>query len=116
MNPFIIKESLRLAVAEYISANVRTEYDPVADMYYAYIWREGIVKGAVTKGKAEWEKVVKTFEAYCLDMRETIKKGFDSDAHLTFMVLNDLNQKATLLTITDGITHYDFMTEVLQNE
>jgi hypothetical protein len=112
MNPIIIKEALRMAIESRLSANVRVEYSSQANMYYAYLWRDDVVKGAVTEKKTNWEKLKKSFETYCMDLRKAMNAGLDSDAHLTFMVLNDRNPEETLLTITDGVTHYDFMTEV----
>ena len=115
MNPEIIKGALALTIQLNIKANARVEYRPEVKNYIVYLWKDGVLTGAVLKGKAEWDKMITAFENYCRELKESVCE-MEADAHLTFMIMNDKNFKQTLLTITDGITHYDFMTEGLPNE
>ncbi len=54
--------------------------------------------------------MIKLFEDYCTDLKKAAN-ALDSSAHVTLMILNDLNQFQALATITDGATLYNFMEE-----
>lgn len=115
MDPEIIKGALALAIQSSMKANAHVEYRPKVKNYIVYLWKDGVLTGAVVKGKSEWDRMITAFENYCRELKESVCE-METDAHLTFMIMNDKNLKQTLLAITDGITYYDFMTEVSKND
>ena len=108
----IIKAVLETSVKENLTKNVKVEYNPDANNYRISIWKKGVSAGTIIRTKkqgiSKWNHFMKSLERYCCDLKKSIDT-MDSTAHVTLMVLNDTNLERTLLTITDGITHYNFM-------
>ena len=113
-NPEIIKSVIMIAVKANLTDDVKIDYDPATNNYRVSVWKKGITTGTLVRTKKEgidkWNKLITYFENYCRDLKISVNT-MDAEAHVTIMILNDLNLKQTLLTITDGITHYDFMLE-----
>lgn len=56
--------------------------------------------------RAEWDKVVDSLEELCKSAKDAVA-AFDNDAHISLMLLNDLNKENTLLGIYDGYTIFN---------
>lgn len=110
--PEIIRMVLEMTVKENLTENVRVDYSSAASNYRISVWKKGISAGAVIRtekqGISGWKNMVRTFENYCRDLKKSVNT-MDADAHITLMVLNDLNPEHTLLTVTDGAAVYDFL-------
>ena len=108
----IIQAALEVTVKKDITENVRVEYNPDVNNYKILIWKKGVSAGTIIRTKKQgigkWNHMIKSFEKYCHDLKKSVNT-MDSTAHVTLLVLNDMNLSQTLLTITDGITHYNFM-------
>ncbi|MDE6707879.1 MAG: hypothetical protein K2K06_07580 [Oscillospiraceae bacterium] len=108
----IIKAVLETSVKENLTKNVKVEYNPDANNYRISIWKKGVSAGTIIRTKKQgigkWNHMIKSFEKYCHDLKKSVST-MDSTAHVTLLVLNDMNLSRTLLTITDGITHYNFI-------
>ncbi|MDE6708347.1 MAG: hypothetical protein K2K06_09980 [Oscillospiraceae bacterium] len=108
----IIKAVLEISVKENFTENVKVEYNPDVNNYKISVWKKGVSAGTIIRTKkqgiSKWNHFMKSLERYCCDLKKSIDT-MDSTAHVTLMVLNDTNLERTLLTITDGITHYNFM-------
>ena len=111
-SPEIIGAVLETSVKENLTENVKVEYNSDANNYRISIWKKGVSTGTIIRTKKQsiykWHHLIKTFERYCRDLKKSVST-MDSTAHVTLLVLNDTNLSQTLLTITDGITHYNFM-------
>ena len=111
-SPEIIKAVLETSVKENLTENVKIDYSPDVNNYRISVWKKGISAGAIIRTKkqgiSKWNHFMKSLEKYCCDLKKSVDT-MDSTAHVTLMVLNDTNLERTLLTITDGITHYNFM-------
>ena len=106
----IIGKALEITVKEQITENALVSYNPATNNYRIQIWKDGVSAGAFIRGIKKWNQMIKLFENYCTDLKKATNK-LDSSAHVTLMILNDLNHFQTLATITDGATLYNFMEE-----
>lgn len=117
--PELIKMVLEITVKENLTSNVKVEYDSKTRNYRVSIWKTGVAAGIIVRTQKEtirkWHKLIKSFENYCRDLKKSVNT-MAPKSHVTMLVLNDQNLDHTLLTITDGITHYDFMVGGLQND
>lgn len=108
----IIQAALEVRVRKDITENVRVEYNPDANNYKILIWKKGISVGVITRtrvqGIFQWQHVKKKLERYCRDLKNSTSE-FDATAHVTLMLLNDMNLNYVLLSIMDGFTYYDFL-------
>ena len=109
-SPEIIGKALEITVKEQITENVLVAYNSASNNYRIQIWKDGVSAGAFIRGIKKWNAMIKLFENYCTDLKKATNE-LDSSAHVTLMILNDLNQFQTLATITDGATLYNFMEE-----
>ncbi|MDE7094699.1 MAG: hypothetical protein K2O52_07290 [Oscillospiraceae bacterium] len=104
----IIKAVLETSVKENLTENVKIDYSPDANNYRISIWKKGVSAGTIIRTKKQgigkWNHMIKSFEKYCHDLKKSVNT-MDSTAHVTLLVLNDMNLSQTLLTIT----HYNFM-------
>ena len=109
-SPEIIGKALEITVKEQITENALVSHNPATNNYRIQIWKNGISAGAVLHGIKKWNAMIKLFESYCTDLKKAVSE-MDSSAHVTLMIVNDLNHFQTLATITDGATLYNFMEE-----
>jgi hypothetical protein len=109
-SPEIIGKALEITVKEQITENVLVSHNSASNNYRIQIWKDGVSAGAVIHGIKKWNQMIKLFEDYCTDLKKATN-ALDSSAHVTLMILNDLNQFQALATITDGATLYNFMEE-----
>ena len=110
-SPEIIGKALEMLVKEQITENALVSHNSESNNYRVQIWKDGISAGAVLHGIKKWNQMIKLFENYCTDLKKAVSE-IDSSAHVTLMILNDLNHFQTLATITDGATLYNFMEEL----
>ena len=109
-SPEIIGKALEITVKEQITENALVSHNSATNNYRIQIWKDGVSAGAVIRGIKKWNAMIKLFENYCTDLKKASNE-LDSSAHVTLMILNDLNHFQTLATITDGATLYNFMGE-----
>lgn len=111
-NSKIIGAVLETSIKENLRGNVKIDYSPDVNNYRISVWKKGISAGAIIRTKkhgiSKWNRLIKSFEKYCCDLKKSVNT-MDSTAHVTLLILNDMNLSQTLLSITDGITHYNFM-------
>ena len=102
-SPEIIGKALEMLVKEQITKNALVSHNSES--------KDGISAGAVLHGIKKWNQMIKLFENYCTDLKKAVSE-MDSSAHVTLMIVNDLNHFQTLATITDGAVLYNFMEEL----
>ena len=110
-SPEIIGKALEMLAKEQITENALVSHNPATNNYRIQIWKDGVSAGAVICGIKKWNQMIKLFENYCTDLKKAVSE-MDSSAHVTLMIVNDLNHFQTLVTITDGATLYNFMEEL----
>ena len=114
-NPEIIGKALEITVKEQITENALVSHNSATNNYRIQIWKDGVSAGAVIRGIKKWNAMIKLFENYCTDLKKAVNE-MDSNAHVTLMIVNDMNHFQTLATITDGATLYNFMEEKVNAE
>lgn len=116
-NSETIRALIEFTVRANLTENVRVDYNPAANNYRISVWKKGISAGTVIRTRKQgikgWKRMIGSFEKYCSDLKKSVNT-MDSEAHITLMVLNDMNPGQTLLTVTDGAVIYDFMTNTTQ--
>ena len=110
-SPEIIGKALEITVKEQITENVLVSHNSASNNYRIQIWKDGVSAGAVIRGIKKWNAMIKLFENYCTDLKKAVSE-MDSNAHVTLMIVNDLNHFQTLATITNGAVLYNFMEEL----
>lgn len=103
----IIRAAIELSVKENLTENVKVTYHKTSNNYKIFIWKKGVAAGIIRTAD-KWADTVKTFENYCSDLKKSVN-AMNAKAHVTLMLLNDMNLNRTLLMIVDGTTIHDFM-------
>ncbi|WP_405345939.1 hypothetical protein [Ruminococcus sp.] len=104
--PDSIVSLLKIALSsssDTVETNV--SYSEEGNNYIIYVKTDGVALLATLAQNGtdveSWGKVVESMKDLSKSMSDTVKE-LDPEAHVTVMVLNDLNTDNTLLTILDG--------------
>lgn len=103
----IIRAALELSVKKALTDNVRVEYCKNSNNYKISVWKKGVAAGII-RSADKWADTVKTSENYYSDLKKYVN-AMDIKAHVTLILLNDMNLKRALLMVVDGTTIHDFM-------
>lgn len=106
LNSDIIKPLIETSLKQSYGDDMKVEYDELSNNYTIYVWKDGVALGAtmsLESDGSEWSNLVKVFENSCTEFKESVN-SLDPDAHVTFIVLNDLSLDKSLLTVLDGVT------------
>ena len=103
----IIRAALELSGKNALTDNVRVEDCKNSNNYKISVWKKGVAAGIIRTAD-KWADTVKAFENYCGDLKKSVN-AMDIKAHVTLMLLNDMNLNRTLLMVVDGTTIHDFM-------
>lgn len=87
------------------TVETNVSYSEEGNNYIIYVKTDGVALLATLAQNGtdveSWGKVVESMKDLSKSMSDTVKE-LDPEAHVTVMVLNDLNTDNTLLTILDG--------------
>lgn len=109
---------LKAGLSQSFGDDAIVEYSEEAKNYKISIWKDGIAVSFATiptnpKAKDAWETMKNSIKNMSSELQNTVQ-NYQPDAHVTVMVLNDLDHSKVLMTVLDGVLIYDAAGELTQ--
>ena len=111
---------LRTNLEEELGDNVTVEYNEDSKNYVVSMWQDGIAMTLISyttnpDAQAAWDNLRETMKSTSLNLLDTVQNA-QPDAHVTVMVLNDVDHSRTFLTVLDGVILSDVADELTASE
>lgn len=102
---------LEMAIAEQFDEYYKITTDEEANLVNITVWRPGVTANSLLSDQSAWDTLRKAAETSCKQWFDAFSEAGLEGYHISMSVANDLNTDRLLLTVLDGVTIYDFLSE-----